>query len=139
VASGPSVDIAIEILDAYIGCVTPSSIPLSVDCRLWTVAPAFDGTGGTEVTGGGYAPEVFTTTAATAGGAGVIAKIQNANFYFTNLPVASSSVVAATIHNHGTGQMIWLNDSWTSPGAWAVGGSPLIKAVDIVRIVPVSA
>jgi hypothetical protein len=120
VGSGPSVDAGIEILD--------QELATDRDVRLWTVAPAFDGTGGTEVTGGGYAPAVPGFNAAVAGTGGQIAKASgSAGCLFTNMPVASTAVVAISIHVHSTGEMRALNDSWTSPTAWSIGQSPLIN------------
>lgn len=131
-ASGPSVDAAREMLDMILAS--------DVDVRLWTVAPAFDGTGGTEVVGGGYAPAVLTTNPAVAGTAGQIAKATSlGGLLFTNMPVASTAVVAISVHVHSTGDLRWLNDTWVSPVAWAVGESPLIPAGDFaVAFVPVS-
>ena len=48
-----------------------------VDVRLWTVTPAFDGTGGTEVSGGGYAAAVVTFNATAAGTGGLIECVAN--------------------------------------------------------------
>lgn len=124
-SSGPSVTTARQMLDMILGS--------DVDVRLWTVAPAFDGTGGTEVTGGGYAPAVLTANAAVAGTGGQIAKSTSQNgVLFTNMPVASTSVVAISVHVHSTGAMVALNNAWTSPVAWAVGASPLIPAGSLV-------
>ena len=120
-ASGPSVTAGIEYLDMELGS--------DRDVRLWTVAPDFDGTGGTEVTGGGYAPAVLTSNPAVAGTGGQIAKAtSSAGLLFTNMPVASGSVVAISVHVHSTGEMRWVDDSWSSPVAWAIGESPLIPA-----------
>jgi hypothetical protein len=131
-ASGPSVDAAIEMLDQELGS--------DRDVRLWTVAPDFDGTGGTEVTGGDYEPAVLTSAPAVAGTGGQIAKAVNLlGFYFADMPVASTAVVAISVHVHSTGELRWLNDSWTSPVAWAIGESPLIPAgVFALAFVPVS-
>ena len=131
-SSGPSVTAAREILDMILAS--------DVDVRLWTVAPAFDGTGGTEVSGGGYAPAVLTENPAVAGTGGQIAKADNQlSFLFTNVPVPSSSVVAISVHTHSTGALRWLNNSWTSPVSWSAGGSPLFPAGSFaVAIVPVS-
>lgn len=126
-ASGPSQLYAKKFLNAVGGIsFTP---PPAVDVRLWTVAPSFAGTGGTEVAGGSYAPAVLSVAAAVNGGTGQIAKVlSDASFLFTSMPVASSSVVAFSVHDHITGDMVWLNDSWSPPDAWAIGASPQVAA-----------
>lgn len=131
-ASGPSVATGQSMLDMVLGS--------DVDVRLWTVAPAFDGTGGTEVSGGGYAAAVVTFNASAAGSGGQIVKATNqGQLLFTNMPVASSDVVAISVHTHSTGALVWLNNSWISPVAWAVGDSPMIPAgAFAVALVPVS-
>lgn len=128
-ASGPSVDVAKEILDGYFGGIAITTLPPSVDVRLWTVAPDFDGTGGTEVTGGAYTPAVLAAGSATVGGVGQIAKILSSGpITFYDMPSDSTDVVAFTTHDHIDGRMLWLNDSWTSPTSWAVGESPQVPA-----------
>ena len=119
--SGPSVSAGIDYLDMELGS--------DRDVRLWTVAPDFDGTGGTEVTGGGYAPAVLTSNPAVAGTGGQIAKATSlGSLLFTNMSVASTSVVAITVHVHSTGEMRWVDNAWTSPVPWSIGQSPLIPA-----------
>jgi hypothetical protein len=111
-----------------------------VDVRLWTTAPAFDGAGGVEVTGGGYIPAVLTANPSVAGTGGQIANATNqAAFLFVDMPVASTDVVAITVNTHSTGDLVWLNDSWVSPVAWSVGESPLFDVGTFaVALIPVS-
>lgn len=124
-ASGPSVVVAKSILDCYIGGIAPTIIPPAVDVRLWTVAPDFTAAGGTEVTGGAYVPALLSVGAAVDGGVGQLAQILNdAAFTFYDMPVASTAVVAASLHNNIDDTMLWLNDSWSSPNPWAIGESP---------------
>lgn len=138
-ASGPSVQTAKDILNAVIGGLYFET-PASVDVRLWTVAPTFDGSGGTEVVGAGYTPAVLSVGTAVNGGVGEIARIlSDAPLLFTDMPVPSTSIAAASIHNHDTGALIWLNDQWSPPDAWNVGDSPLIPAgAFFTSLVPVS-
>lgn len=99
--------------------------PLSLTARMWTVAPDETGTGGTEVTGGGYAPPTIALGTPVNGTAGLVAKVLNsavANFY--DMPVASSDVVACSLHDE-VGDLVVLNDAWTPP-AWAVGANPQV-------------
>lgn len=131
-ASGPSVSAAIDYLNMELGS--------DRDVRFWTSPPARDGSGGAEVSGGGYAPAVLQGNAAVAGTGGQIAKATNmAGFYFADMPVASTDVVAVSVHVHSTGEMRWLNDSWTPPMTWSVGQSPLFPADTFaIAFVPVA-
>lgn len=127
-ASGPSVDVAKSILDCYFGGVAPSDVPASIEVRLWTVAPDFDGTGGTEATSGSSWP-TLSVDAATAGGVGQIAKaLSDVDMLFATMTEASTAVVAFTTHHVSSGDLIWLNNSWTSPVSWSAGESPLVPA-----------
>ena len=129
--SGPGVAQARTALDMWLGG--------GGVIRLWTVAPNFDGTGGTESVPSGGAPTA-TFAAAVAGTGGQIAKATNQGaFVLTELPVASTSVVAISVHEHSTGALKWKNDSWSSPVPWAVGESPMFPAEAFaVAFVPVS-
>jgi hypothetical protein len=129
-SSGPSVSVAKSILDCYFGGIAPSDIPSLVEVRMWTVAPAFDGTGGTAATSAGSWP-VLAMSAAVAGGVGQIAKVlTSAQLLFVTMTQASTAVVAFSTHNVSTGGLVWLNNSWTSPVSWSAGESPLIPATD---------
>jgi len=132
VASGPSVSAAIDYLNMELGS--------DRDIRFWTVPPNRDGTGGVEVSGGGYAPAVLSSNPATPGAGAQIAKATNAvGFYFTDMPAASDDVVAVSVHVHSTGEMRWLNDSWVAPMTWDVGQSPLFPPDTFaLAFVPVS-
>ncbi|MCW2829460.1 MAG: hypothetical protein JWP31_152, partial [Aeromicrobium sp.] len=106
--------------------------------RLWTVAPSYAGTGGTEVTDGGYSAPTVTFNAAVAGSGGQIAKATSSSSApFTNMPVASTSVAAFSLHDPSDNSLIVVVSSWTSPTAWAIGDSPNIAAGNlVVPIVP---
>lgn len=131
-ASGPSVSAGIAALAMLLSS--------DVDVRMWTAAPAFDGTGGTPVAGGGYAPAVLTIDTPVAGTGGQIAKAPSLlPFVFVNMPVPSTSVVAISVHQHSTGDLVWLDDSWVSPVSWSAGESPLFDPGTFsVAFVPVS-
>ena len=131
-AAGPSVTAGKLALDTWLSS--------DVDVRFWTVAPAFDGTGGTQVTGGGYAPAVVSFNASVTGTGGQIAKaIQSTSFVLSNMPVASGSVVAISLHEHSSGNLKWLDNAWTSPVSWTIGQSPLFNVGALtVAFVPVS-
>ena len=131
-ASGPSVSVAKSILDCYFGGIAPSDIPGSVEVRLWTVAPDFDGTGGTEATSSAAWPTLAMSTAVD-GGVGQIAKaLSSGTLLFAEMTEASGDVVAFSTHDVSTGDLIWLNNSWTSPMSWAAGESPLVPAGEFV-------
>lgn len=99
--------------------------PAFLTVRMWTVAPDETGTGGTEVTGGGYDEQVVTLGTAANGTAGLTAKILNETAVtFTDMPVASTSVVACSLHDD-VGDLYALNDAWT-PSSWAVGANPQV-------------
>lgn len=101
--------------------------------RLWTVAPAYDGTGGTEVTGGGYAAPTVTFSPSVAGTGGQIAKaVSSSAALFANMPVASSGVPAWSLHDPSTDDLIVLVSSVTWPTSWAIADSPNIPAGSIV-------
>lgn len=131
-ASGPGVTKARSVLDMLLAG--------GAKVRLWTVAPAYDGTGGTEVSGGGYSAPTIPFNAAVAGTGGQIAKsTSSAQTLFSNMPVASSAVVALTLHDPSDNSLIALNNAWTSPVSWAVGESPMIPAGSlVVPFVPAS-
>ena len=131
-SSGPSVNSGKLALDTILAS--------DVDMRLWTVAPNFAGTGGTQVTGGGYAPAVVSFAASVAGSGGQIAKaVQSTSFVLSNMPVASGSIVAMTLHEHSSGDIKWLDNAWTSPVSWTIGQSPLFNVGALtVAWVPVS-
>ena len=131
-ASGPSVSVAKSILDCYFGGVAPSDVPSSLEERLWTVAPDFDGTGGTEATSGSDWP-VLTVSASVDGGVGQIAKaLSSVDLLFASMGDASDVVVAFSTHDVSTGDLVWLNNSWSSPVSWSAGESPLVPAGEFV-------
>ena len=128
-ASGPGVQRAKDALDMWLGG--------GGKVRLWTVAPAFDGTGGTESVPTGGAPTA-TFAPAVAGTGGQIAKAQSGTVTFAGVPVASSSIVALSVHDPSDNSLISLDNAWSAPGAgWSAGDSPQLASVS-VTFVPVS-
>ena len=129
-ASGPGVQRAKDALDMWLG--NGGTI------RLWKVAPAFDGTGGTESVPAGGAPTV-TFQPAVAGTGGQIAKAQSTGAVtFAGVPDASSAIVALSVHDPSDNSVIALDAAFTAPGAgWASGDSPQLAYVS-VPFVPVS-
>lgn len=128
-ASGPGVQRAKDALDMWLagGGVV----------RLWTVAPAFDGTGGTESVPAGGAPTA-SFGPAQAGTSGQIAFAKSAAVTFSGVPVASADVVALSVHDPVDDELIMLDDAWSAPGAgWSAGDSPQLAFVS-VPFVPVS-
>ena len=128
-ASGPGVSKACDALDMWLGG--------GGVVRLWTVAPAFDGTGGTESVPSGGAP-MASFAPAVAGTGGQIAKAQSGTVTFAGVPVASSSIVALSVHDPSDNSLISLDNAWSAPGAgWSAGDSPQLASVS-VTFVPVS-
>lgn len=82
-----------KLIDHALGTASWSS-PATVYVGLYTVAPS-DAAGGTEVTGGSYARQTATFTAASSGSAS-----NNSNIDFTNMPACT--VVAVGIFNSST-------------------------------------
>lgn len=82
-----------KLLDHFLG-TTSYTMPTPVYVALYTVAPS-DAGGGTEATGGSYARQTATFSAASSG-----ATSNDANIDFTNMP--SCTVVAIGIHDNIT-------------------------------------
>lgn len=86
----------------WIRGVTPDPIS-SPKIALFTTAPAADGTGGVQVTGGSYAPQPVTLLAPSAGA--------TSNQYvvtFVNLPACT--VVAVGLIDGVSGAVVWYDD-----------------------------
>ena len=128
-ASGPGVSKACDALDMWLGG--------GAVVRLWTVAPDFDGTGGTESVPAGGAPTAAFQPA-VAGTGGQIAKATSTGAVtFAGVPDDSSDIVAISFHDPSDDALIVLDDSWTPPGAgWSAGDSPMFPVS--VPFVPVS-
>lgn len=129
-ASGPGVSKAIDALDMWLagGGVI----------RMWTVAPDFDGTGGTESVPAGGAPTA-TFQPAVAGAGGQIAKATSTGAVtFTGAADDSADIVALSVHDPSDDSLIAIDRAWTAPGAgWVSGDSPQLAYVS-VPFVPVS-
>jgi len=76
-----------KLLDHFLG-TTSYTMPSPVYVALFTVAPG-DAGGGTEVTGGSYARQTATFTAASSG-----ATSNSANIDFTGMPAATTVAIA---------------------------------------------
>lgn len=76
-----------KLLDHFLG-TTSYTMPSPVYVALFTVAPS-DAGGGTEVTGGSYARQTATFTAASSG-----ATSNSANIDFTGMPAATTVAIA---------------------------------------------
>ena len=129
-ASGPGVSKAIEALDMWLAG--------GGTIRLWTVAPDFDGTGGTEsVPTGGAPTETFQP--AVAGTSGQIAKAETTGaVVFVEVPDASDDIVALSVHDPSDNSIIAINRAWVAPApGWSAGESPVLDFVS-VPFVPVS-
>lgn len=76
-----------KLLDHFLG-TTAYTMPNPVYVALFTVAPS-DADGGTEVTGGSYARQTATFTAASGG-----ATSNDTNIDFTGMPAATTVAIA---------------------------------------------
>lgn len=123
-----------RVLDAIFGGIVFVP-PATVHMRLWTVAPAPDGTGGTECTGTSVRP-ILSSAAAAVGSAGRVAQVASSqSVLFQGIAQASSAVVAASFHDDATGEIVWLT-AWSPASTgdtWPAGGSPLIAAGNVVN------
>ena len=128
-ASGPGVQRAKDALDMWLGG--------GGVVRLWLVAPAFDGTGGTESVPSGGAPTA-TFSPAVAGTGGQIAKADaSASPVFPGVPDASTAIVALSVHDPSDDSIISLDTSWTAPGTgWTAGQSPTFPVSVVFVPVP---
>ena len=75
-----------KLIDHFLG-TTSYTMPADVYIALFTVAPS-DAGGGTEVTGGSYARQIATFSAASSG-----ATSNNSNIDFTGMPAATTVAI----------------------------------------------
>jgi hypothetical protein len=75
-----------KLIDHFLG-TTSYTMPADVYVALFTVAPS-DAAGGTEVTGGSYARQIATFTAASSG-----ATSNDSNIDFTGMPAATTVAI----------------------------------------------
>ena len=75
-----------KLIDHFLG-TTSYTMPADVYVALFTVAPS-DAAGGTEVTGGSYARQIATFTAASSG-----ATSNDSNVDFTGMPAATTVAI----------------------------------------------
>ena len=75
-----------KLIDHFLG-TTSYTMPTDVYVALFTVAPS-DAAGGTEVTGGSYARQIATFTAASSG-----ATSNDSNIDFTGMPAATTVAI----------------------------------------------
>jgi hypothetical protein len=87
-----------KLIDHFLG-TTSYTMPADVYVALFTVAPS-DAAGGTEVTGGSYARQIATFTAASSG-----ATSNDSNIDFTGMP-ATTTVAIGIFDALTTGNML---------------------------------
>ena len=129
-ASGPGVARACDALNMWLagGGVV----------RLWTVAPAFDGTGGTESVPSGGAPTSSFQPAVDGTGPQIAKADSSGPVTFPGVPNDSSDIVAISFHDPSDDTLIVVDETFTAPGAgWSAGDSPQLASVT-VSFVPVS-
>jgi len=124
VSSGPSPQAAKDALDMWLAG--------GATIRLWTVAPDFDGTGGTEAVPAGGAPTSSFQPAVSGTGAQIAKATSSGAVTFPGVPVASTDVVALSFHDPSDGHLIVVDRAWTAPGAgWSAGASPQLASVSV--------
>ena len=110
------------ILDHFLG-VTNYSFDNTVFVALYTVAPT-DSTAGTEVTGGSYARQPITFSAASAG-----ATSNTGNVDFAGMPAATT--VAIAIHTAVTGGTMLMHGTLTTNKQTDAGDTLRIATGDL--------
>jgi hypothetical protein len=111
-----------QLVDHFLGTTTYTK-PSAVYVALYTVAPS-DAGGGTEATGGSYARQTATFSAASSG-----ATSNSANIDFTNMPAAT--VVAIGIHDALTSGNLLLWGELTSNKTTDAGDTLRIATGDL--------
>ena len=89
-----------KLLDHFLG-TTSYTMPTPVYVGLYTVAPS-DSTAGTEVSGGSYARQTATFSAASGG-----ATSNDANIDFTNMPSATVVAIGISDALSGGNLLVW--------------------------------
>jgi hypothetical protein len=111
-----------KLIDHFLGTTT-FTMPSAVYVALFTVAPDDTG-GGTEVTGGSYARQVATFTAASSG-----ATSNDSNIDFTNMPAATT--VAIGIYDNVTSGNLLLWGTLTANKTTDAGDTLRIATGDL--------
>ena len=100
--------------------------PDTVELALFTQPPTKAGDDGIEVAGGGYARPVLTFGPAVPGTVGRTGQIVNdGDALFRDMPVASTALLGFAACNGETGEVMWVNNSWT-PGISFIAGQNLL-------------
>ena len=108
---------------------TAYTSPATIYLALYTVLPADDGTGGTEVTGGSYARQVHTIGNPALGSPAY----NNAIITFTNMPACV--VVGACLHDHVSAGNLLFIGRYSSPRSIAAGATVTILIGDTVAVI----
>lgn len=111
-----------KLLDHFLG-TTAYTMPSPVYVALFTVAPG-DAGGGTEVTGGSYARQTATFTAASSG-----ATSNSANIDFTGMPAATT--VAIALFDNSTGGNMLVHGTLTTNKQTDAGDTLRIATGDL--------
>ena len=111
-----------KLIDHFLGTTTYTK-PSAVYVALYTVEPS-DAGGGTEVTGGSYARQTATFTAASSG-----ATSNNANIDFTGMPAAT--VVAIGVFDALTSGNLLLHGTLTTNKTTDAGDTLRIATGDL--------
>lgn len=102
----------------------PDTPPDSLVLRLWAVPPLRDGTGGTEVTGGGYVPAAMELTEPTVGETAMVDVA-----VFTDWP--SGQVATHYSINDADDDRFFIIEEFLTAQTTAAGGTVRIAAADM--------
>lgn len=111
-----------KLIDHFLG-TTSYTMPADIYVGLFTVAPS-DAGGGTEVTGGSYARQAATFSAASSG-----ATSNDSNLDFTGMP--SATVVAIGIFDNVTSGNMLLHGTLTTNKSTDAGDTLRIATGDL--------
>lgn len=89
-----------DVLNQHLGKTTSITYPVTPYMRLYTTAPNDDGTGGVEVTGGGYSPQAVASKFPQASGKSIS---NNADINFGTATAGWGTVIAAAIWTAANG------------------------------------
>ncbi len=106
--------------------------PTTIELALFLDPPTKAGSDGVEVSGGGYARAVMTFSPPEPGVVGRTAQIlTNSDMLFREMPVPSTALLGYAACDGDTGDVMWVNDSWTPGVEFIVGQNLLVPRASL--------